>query len=117
MFSMRGLQSRHPQRKAALWAVSIAIACLIVLFVVLPASKATSGTDDSILNDESLGSWQFNTTRDEKNYGLSDRQCDIGSRQRPISHADTVGDVHWGECRAMLYNNEVCEIPFQGRVS
>lgn len=65
-------------------------------------------------------SWTYDPLQHADHYGLTEKQCSIAfpklfkpiiesveRLERAIEQKDTVGDVHWGECRAMLYDNRV----------
>ena len=96
------------------------LASAIVYSVYSFAHTTDSNAVTSSFSPISFRSWKYHPERDAANYGLSDEQCDaafprlfdpinqvIKQIGRPIELSDTMGDIHWGEARAMIYDNEV----------
>jgi len=116
----RGGYHEHKYRKAGYPENKYKRACyggvictIVVLFLVL----SVRNTSDIL---ESLGPWTYDSTRDANNYALTAEQCDSAfpdlykpiheiftNLGRDIELNDTIGSIHWGEGRAMLYDNQV----------
>lgn len=109
-----------PARLVGALALASLLAALVLSFSSPLLSSSVRAHYITRVPASSLERWEYNVSRDAGNLGLSEQQCVIAfpklfkpieqsmaRLEKPITHADTVGDIHWGELRAMIYDNEV----------
>lgn len=108
------------RRRMIAWAICfLCMLCSIYLIFFTP-QKVKHYTSLTVSAFQPKKPWIYNVTRDSNNYGLSDEECDLAFPDlfhsihktmeyigRPITLQDTMGDAHWGETRAMIYDNQV----------
>jgi len=106
--------------KLIIWAISTFCAGSI-LYSLAVLGRQTGGVSHyPSLSLSAFKPWAFDLARDEKDYSLTEAQCNsafpglfrpiletLRMQERPMVQDDTVSVAHWVEGRAMLYNNEV----------
>jgi hypothetical protein len=114
------LYARQAKSKRLLYAgISVCLAFILLL------STSSSAPDVShfITENKALQAmrpWAFDAARDRENYALTAQQCDVAFPDlyrpitkffedlgRDVAYNDTVGNVHWGEGRMMVYDQKV----------
>jgi len=107
--------ARHTRSKTLL--CSSILVCLAFV-VLLGTSPKAHITKSSVL--QSIRPWAYVPARDRDNYALTAQQCDtafpdlynpitkfFGDLGRNVALQDTMGSMHWGEGRMMIYDQKV----------
>ena len=120
-------QSAARPRGVLVWAMRTFCAASVLYSLTVLGRQAGNVSQFPSFSLSASKPWVFELSRDEKDYSLSETQCNsafpdlfrpitetLGIREKPMSREDTLSSEHWKhwvECRAMLYNNEVrqCE--------
>ena len=114
------MHQSNSRSKLIIWTISTFCAGSIIYSLAFLGRQTGSVSHLPSLSLSAFKPWTFDLARDEKDYSLTEAQCNsafpglfkpitetLRMRERPMIQDDTVSAAHWVEGRAMLYDNEV----------